>query len=109
MKVVLKKLVGNQWAAVPITDLVGQSISSYLKASKSTVIAALYEGEEPMAFMSNDEKYVQLYKAKGLSLSVDDLEHLVGRDVMPSLIAKELEGSSFAEIKVEQEMLTGKK
>jgi hypothetical protein len=103
MKVVLKKLVGTIWKPVPIEELVGKSICSFIEESKDTVIAALYEGEEPVAFMSNDEEYVQLYKAKGLSLSVEDLKHLVGTEVMPSLIAKALEGSSFSEIIIDKE------
>lgn len=102
MKVVLKKLVGTEWKAVPISELVGKSISSFIQESESVVIAALYEGEEPVAFLSNDEEYVELYKKKGLSLSVEDLNLLVGTDVMPSLIAKELEGSTFSEIIVEE-------
>jgi hypothetical protein len=103
MKVVLKKLVGTIWTPVPIEELVGKSICSFIEESKDTVIAALYEGEEPVAFMSNDEEYVQLYKAKGLSMSVEDLRLLVGTDVMPSLIAKELEGSTFSEIIIDKE------
>ncbi len=102
MKVVLKRLVGIEWKPVPIEELVEESICGFIQQSKDTVIAALYEGDEPVAFMSNDPKYVELYKKKGLSLSCEDLKLLVGTDVMPSLIAKALEGSSFAEIKIEE-------
>ena len=103
MKVVLKRLVGTVWKPVPIDELVGQSICSFIEASKDTIIAALYEGDEPVAFLSNDDEYVELYKAKGLSLSVEDLNLLVGTDVMPSLIAKELEGSTFSEMIINKE------
>ena len=107
MKVVLKRLVGVEWKPVPITELVGESICTFIQQSKDTIIAALYEGEEPVAFLSNDEKYVELYKPKGLSLSCDDLKLLVGTDVMPSLIAKELEGSTFSEVIINKEKENG--
>lgn len=93
MKVVLKKLVDTKWQMVDINDLVGTSICQHIMRAKDTHIAALYEGEEPVAFLSNDPEYVEKYKERGLSLSCVDLMLLVGSNVMPSLIAKELGGT----------------
>lgn len=99
MKVVVKRLVGDQWEAINIDEyLVGKSLCMIMMESKDTMVAALYQDNEPVAFVSNRQEYVDIYKAKGLSMSCSDVQQLIGTEVAPALIVQELAGSKLVSI-----------
>jgi len=107
MKIVLKRLIGNEWESVPIEDVVGTSMCDFILATKETCILAIYEGEDPVAFISNSREYVESYKTRGLSLHAEDLKILCADEVNPGFIVKELAGSKFVEVILDNNEASG--
>ena len=81
MQVEVKILEGKKWKGIPAKDMIGQSIASYMQQCKSLVIAALFDNDKPVLFVSNDRKQIEKYQAKGISLHIDDLIELMGTTV----------------------------
>ena len=98
MKMSVKRLVGNAWHPIPIEELKGKSISCYLTESKDVVVAACFDNEEVVAFISNSDEYVSMYRDKGASFHVNDIKELLGSVVVPHIILEELPGSHLMEV-----------
>lgn len=103
MKIVVKQRHGTKWLPIDMTLLVGKSILSFMLESKEDLVAALHgDDEKPVAFVSNSDQYVDLYRSKGLSLHVQTLKDLMGTEVAPPLIVQLFPGSTLCEIRAEQ-------
>ena len=102
MRVELKEKTGTKWKGVPADNLVGDSIVNYIVNSPNTIVACLYDGDIAIAYISNDEEYVDMYKQKGLSMSAKELQELIGTDVMPSIVAQVFPDSAVVEVKVSE-------
>lgn len=102
MRVELKQKNGTAWEGVPANNLVGDSIVNFIARSPNTIVACLYDGDTAIAYISNAQEYVDMYKERGLSLSAKELQDLIGTDVMPSLLAQVFPDSTVMEIVVEQ-------
>lgn len=77
MQLVLKRLQDKEWRGVPLKEVCGQSVIEYMLLCKEPVVACLYEGEQTLAFVSNNESYVDMYRHKGLSLHAKLLMELI--------------------------------
>lgn len=97
MRVEIKKLVGTKWKPVELTELIGKSIAEYVAGEETKTTAALFEGDKPVAFMSNDDEIVTKLRAKGLSMHAKDLLNLFKTVEKVDLIAGVFKGSTFVE------------
>lgn len=103
MKIVVKQRHGTKWLPIDMTQLVGTSILNFMLASKEDLIAALHQDDEaPVAFVSNSDKYVDMYRSKGLSLHVQVLKDLMGTEVAPPLLIQLFPGSFLAGVTAEK-------
>jgi hypothetical protein len=98
LKVSIKYLEGTKWKELPAEELVGNSVVTYMVNTERIVIAALYENEKAVAFVSNSQEWVDNYKPKGLSLLASELQILLGTEVIPHVLAETI-GGNVVEIK----------
>jgi len=98
MRIQAKKLVGTKWAALDLGEVQGSSLLTFILKSTETVVAAMFEEDKAVAFISNDDKYVEEYREKGLSLHAKDLALLVGADPLPDIVLSEIPGIKLYEV-----------
>jgi hypothetical protein len=98
LKVTVKYLDGTKWKRLPAEELVGNSLNNYILNSTKTIVACLFKDDKPIAFISNDNEWVEKYAHKGLSLHARDLQILLGTEVIPYVVASTL-GGEVVEIK----------
>lgn len=104
MKIQVKKLVGTKWRQISLDNVVGTSILNFILESEDDIIAALFEGDEPVAFVTNNMKHLERYKGSGkLCLDAETLRELVGTKALPSLIARTFPNSSLVEIDIKDD------
>lgn len=103
MKVEIKYQKGRKWAGLPIEGLVDMSIIEYMVESNVPIVAALYEddSETPIAYISNDDQYVEDYKEYGFSAHAKDLQVLFCGSESVNLVAKILPEAGIIEITTE--------
>ena len=98
MKASVKYLEGTKWFPLPIADLKGHSITSFIKGTDKIVVGALLDEGKPVFFVSNNTEQVNMYKEKGLSLHIDDLLLLMGVDGVPDIALKVFPDATFESI-----------
>lgn len=105
MRIELKSLDGKQWGNVPIEKLQGNSIISYIEDELSPTIAAIYDKEDPIFYVSNTDRYKTMMENKGhFCLSVSEMKALMGeKNEYHSLVAKELPGSKIIDVRSAEE------
>jgi hypothetical protein len=91
MKIEVKVLEGKRWKGVPAEALIGESIASYMKKATSPVIAAMFQDNKPVLFISNDEKQVEAYSKKAIAFSIDDLIDMLGTTIYSPVIITAIE------------------
>lgn len=93
----VKYLKGTKWFGVPMQELLGDSIISYMAKTKDKTIAALMDDGKPQVFVSNDNELVEKYKAQGVSMHVDDMLKLMASKASPpvALAVEVFEGGEF--------------
>ena len=100
MRIELKSLDGKQWGNVPIEKLKGNSIINFIEDELSPTIAAIYDNEEPIFYVSNTDRYKEMMEKKGkFCVSVSEMKALMGENGYHSLVAKELPGSKIIDIR----------
>lgn len=92
-----------RWMGLPATELLGKSVVDYMLSTDKQTIAALYEDDKPLAFVSNHDKLVELYKAKGLSVHAKQMKDFIGTTLIPPVVAYTFEGAEVVEIKPVEE------
>ena len=103
MIIKMKYLEGTKWLTLELQELMGNSIISFMKNSNRKVVAAVFENDKPVMFISNDEQQVNEYKVKGISVHIDELKELLGDVVMPKLIV-----NAFPDGRFEAKQILGK-
>lgn len=88
MRIELKSRVKEQWETVDLKTLEGQSIAKFIAEASVPTIAALFDQEKAVAFISNDDSTVAIYREKGLSMHAEDFIALVGTAVAPELVIR---------------------
>lgn len=66
-----------------------------MKETDKRCIAALFQDDKPVLFVSTHEEDVEKYKEKGLSFSVDDLLFLMNTDTMPPVVVHMFPDATF--------------
>lgn len=100
MKIIIKQRHGTKWLPIPMEQLVGKSILNFMLESKEDLIAAVHDDtEKPVAFVSNSDKYVDMYKSKGLSLSAQVLKDLMGTEVALPVVLQVFPGSTLYDVR----------
>lgn len=100
MKVIVKRRHGTRWQPIKLEELVGKSILCFMLDSKDDIVSALHDDEDkPVAFISNSDKYVDMYKSKGLSMSAQELRDLMGTEVFPPIVLEVFPGATLAAVK----------
>jgi hypothetical protein len=85
MKVELKTYCNNKWQSIPIGKIINQSIAQYMADSEDPIVVALYDeiNPSPIAYFSNQQKYVDMYRDKGFCMLAEDLLILLGETEPP--------------------------
>ena len=104
MRVEIKRLNDKKWYRVKAEELLEKTLLDFIEESETDVIAALFDGDNPVAYVSNNYKYVDLYKEKALSAHAKDLKVLFfGEDMTGQglpLLAKVFPDSTVQSIEV---------
>jgi len=107
MRVEIKQLeiIDNRphWNPIPANDLLGKSVVDYMLSTDKKVIAALYQNDKAVAFVSNDPVLVDKYADRGVSISAREVKDLLGTTVVPPIVAYTFNGSTVGEIKRPEE------
>lgn len=101
MKIRIVRREGTKWHPLPMGEVLGSSLADYMAKAECDIMAAIYYdgGEEPVGFVSNNEKYVKQYKSKGFSIHSNDFLNLTGNLTKEvSLVAQVFPDSRFVEI-----------
>jgi len=97
MKVEIKQLEvidgRPSWHPVPAEQLVKKSVINYMLATDKQVIAALYQDDQPIAFVSNHVALVDKYRERGLSMHAREVKDLLGATPVPALVAETFGGA----------------
>ena len=96
-KVELKYLEGTKWLPIKLGNIIGQSISHFMKTTDKICIACL-STDEGKLFLSNNNDQVQKYKEKGISLHVSELEIVFESEVIPTIAFQVFPDASFSQI-----------
>lgn len=84
LKIQIKELINKKWDHIPIHKLKGFSVLSYIASSDLPTVAAVYDEDKPVLFISNSMEEVNKYKSKGASFFALDLQDLISATVINS-------------------------
>lgn len=84
LKIQIKELINKKWDHIPIHKLKGFSILSYVASNDLPTVAAVFDEDKPVMFISNDMDEVTKYKSKGASFFALDLQDLISATVVQS-------------------------
>lgn len=97
----IKRLEGNKWKPIPVDEVVDGTLVDWVEKAEGTIIVAIFEDEKPVAFVSNCQKYVDMYKSKGFSCLASDLKHILLPSLEPiQLVAEIFENSTVRELRL---------
>lgn len=82
LKIQIKELINKKWDHIPITKLKGYSVLSYVASNDLPTVAAIYDDDKPVVFISNSMEEVTKYKSKGASFFALDLQDLISATVI---------------------------
>jgi len=100
LKVIIKRLIDKKWQPIPVDEVVDKSLVDWIDTAEGILIAALYEDEKPVAFISNNQHYVDMYKEKGFSMLASDLQKILLPSLKPvQLVADIFENATVKEIR----------
>ena len=100
----IKRLEGTKWKPIPIAELDATvSLIDWVETAEGTIIVAIFEDEKPVAFISNHQQYVDMYKSKGFACLATDLKHILLPTLQPvQLVADIFPDSTLKEIRTVQ-------
>ena len=84
LKIQIKELINKKWDHIPIHKLKGFSVLSYVASNDLPTVAAIYDEEKPVMFISNSMEELNKYKSKGASFFALDLQDLISATVVNS-------------------------
>ena len=84
LNVQIKELINKKWDHIPIHKLKGFSVLSYVASNDLPTVAAIYDEDKPVLFISNSMEEVNKYKSKGASFFALDLQDLISATVVGS-------------------------
>lgn len=103
MRVEIKQLeiVENRpcWSGLPADQLLGKSVLDYMLTTDKQVIAALYQDNEPIVFVANNDVLVEKYKTRGLSVHAQQMKDFLGTTLIPPMVAYAFPDGVLTEIK----------
>ena len=82
LKIQIKELINKKWDHIPIHKLKGFSVLSYVASNDLSTVAAIYDEDKPVMFISNSMEEVAKYKSKGASFFALDLQDLISATVI---------------------------
>lgn len=65
------------WEGVPIEELKDKTLLDYINGAKESIVAALFNEEDMIAVISNDDSFVLQYADQCLSLHSEQLSTLM--------------------------------
>lgn len=97
----IKRLDGKKWKPIPIGEIVDGTLVDWVEKAEGTIIVAVFEDDNPVAFISNCQQYVDMYKSKGFSCLASDLKHILLPTLKPiQLVAEVFENSTVRELRL---------
>lgn len=84
MKIELKYLDVKRWKKINIEELAGVSIMEFMEKTDKTIVAAVFNGNSPFMYISNDSEWVETYREKGTSLHIKEIKFLIDNVFMNS-------------------------
>lgn len=83
---------------MPLVELIDTSVIDFVADSKEIAIAALFEEDVAVAFVSNDDNIVEKLREKGLSMHAKDARLLFGNgNAKEALVAGVYKRGQFIE------------
>lgn len=95
----VKYLEGNRWKMLPLSEVVGESILSYMAKTERRMVAALLEDGTPKVFVCTDDEDLKLYAARGPAFRPAEIA-LLALTPMPAYVAGVFPDGEF--IKLEE-------
>jgi hypothetical protein len=80
-----------KWKPMPLDEkIVSHSLARLMADSEKTIIAAVYneEGQKPIAFITNTEKYYEDYKDTACTIMAQDLCILMGEQPQAEVVVE---------------------
>jgi len=102
MKIEIKCLDGNCWINMPIEKLKGSSILEYMADEMTPTVAAIYDGEKPVFFLSNTDKHSQMMRGKGhVCFSTSEFQAIMSAETQTfsKMVVHTFPGSSVVDIR----------
>jgi hypothetical protein len=93
----IKRLEGTKWKHIPVDEVVDNSLLEWVDTAEGVLIVALFDGDKPVAFVSNRQQYVDMYKSKGFACLASDLKYIL----LPTLEPIQLVANIFPDSTVE--------
>lgn len=101
MKIEIKCLEGNKWNHMPIEKVKGSSLIDFMLDELSPTVAAVYDNDKPVFFVSNTDNHRDLMVKKGHHcFTAQEFSALMGaeKEIRP-MIAYTFPGSEILDIR----------
>jgi hypothetical protein len=102
MKVEVRRLINDKWILLNFNDVVGKTLLQYCLDSEEPIVCYMFKDSDikkPYAFVSNRQKYVDIYDERGWSVSCEEMKLLMGTPIDdPALVVKTFPNSNLVEI-----------
>jgi hypothetical protein len=98
VRVQIKQMKDRKWGPIKVDDLIGMTVVEYIQSQEDKVIAAIYDKDVAVAFISNRDDLVLKYAKKGFSAHADDLLALLGEQEHVPLLAKTFKDTTLIEL-----------
>jgi hypothetical protein len=93
----------NKWKPIPVDEIVDNSLVDWIEQAEGVIIVAIFEDEKAVAFISNRQKYVDMYMSKGFACLASDLKHILLPTLQPiQLVADIFPDSTLKELRTVQ-------
>lgn len=101
MRIEIKCLEGNKWNHLPIEKIKGRSILDFMMDELSPTVAAVYDEDRPIFYLSNTERHTKMMKDKGQTcFTAQDLQVLLSIEDTPlPLVAHTFPGSNVIDVR----------
>lgn len=105
MKIGLKELVGTKWKTLPIKELEGWSIITFMNKTDKICLAAVFdENDKPCMFVGNNKEELDKYKGKGVCFMVQEFVALWCLDYIPKIAAKVFPEGTLQMVEIPKEV-----
>ena len=103
MLLTIKRKVGKDWKGVPVNEVAGTTLYKWILNSKDEVVAVLKDDEgKEIAFVSNEDEWVEKYKERAFSINAADLKELMGERDEAGVLLHIFPDAEILEVKVEK-------